>query len=119
LWQSDYADKSMEEGKMAKFLLVYYGGQVEPDADPKTVEKTMAVWTKWFADLGKAVADMGAPTQLRKLVTKSGVKSVGAKPVAGYTILQAENLDAAIAMAKSHPDVAKGMKVGVYPLAQM
>jgi len=104
---------------MAKFLLVYYGGQVEPDADPKTVEKTMAVWTKWFADLGKAVADMGAPTQLRKLVTKSGVKSVGAKPVAGYTILQAENLDAAIAMAKSHPDVAKGMKVGVYPLAQM
>jgi hypothetical protein len=104
---------------MAKFLLVYYGGQMEPNPDPKMVEKTMAVWMKWFADLGKAVVDMGAPTQPGKLVTKSGVKSVGAKPVAGYTILQADSLDAAIAMAKSHPDVAEGMQVGVYPLAQM
>ena len=104
---------------MAKFLLVYYGGQMEPNPDPKIVEKTMAVWMKWFTDLGKAVVDMGAPTQPGKLVTKSGVKSVGAKPVAGYTILQADSLDAAIAMAKSHPDVAEGMQVGVYPLAQM
>ena len=104
---------------MAKFLLVYYGGQMEPDPDPKMVEKTMAVWTKWFADLGKAIVDMGAPTQPGKLVTKSGVKSVGAKPVAGYTIVEAKNLDAAIAMAKSHPDVAEGLQVAVYPLAAM
>ena len=104
---------------MAKFLLVYYGGQVEPDADPKMVEKTMALWMKWFGDLGKAVVDMGAPTQQGKLVTRSGVKSTGAKPVAGYTILEAKNLDAAIAMAKRHPDVARGMNVGVYPLAEM
>jgi hypothetical protein len=91
------------EDKMAKFLLVYYGGQVEANADPKMVEQTMAVWMKWFADLGKAVVDMGAPTQLGKLVTKSGVKSVGAKPVAGYTILQANSLDAAIAWQKAIP----------------
>ena len=104
---------------MAKFLLVYYGGQVEPDADPRMVEKTMALWMKWFGDLGKAVVDMGAPTQQGKLVTRSGVKSTGAKPVAGYTIVEAKNLDAAIAMAKSPPDVARGMNVGVYPLAEM
>ncbi len=104
---------------MAKFLLVYYGGQMEPDADPTMVEETMAVWMKWFADLGKAVVDAGAPTQPGKMVTKSGVKNVGAKPVAGYTILQADSLDAAMAMAKSHPDVARGMNVGVYPLVPM
>ncbi len=104
---------------MAKYLLVYYGGQMDTNPDPKVVEKAMAVWSKWFAALGKAVVDMGAPTQPGRLVTKSGVKSTGAKPVAGYTILQAGSLDAAIAMAKSHPDIAEGMQVAVYPLAPM
>ena len=37
---------------MGKYLLVYYGGEME--TDPKLVEKTMATWMKWFGDLGKA-----------------------------------------------------------------
>jgi hypothetical protein len=107
----------IKEGKMAKYLLVYYGGKMEND--PKMVEKSMATWMKWFADLGKAVVDGGAPTQAGKIVSKSGVKSPGAKPVAGYSILEAKSLDAAIAMAKSHPDIAEGLQVAVYPLMPM
>ena len=102
---------------MAKYLLVYYGGKME--TDPKMVEKSMAKWMKWFGDLGKAVVDGGAPTQAGKIVSKSGVKSVGGKPVAGYSILEAKSLDAAIAMANSHPDIAEGLKVAVYPLMPM
>ena len=104
---------------MAKYLLVYYGGGGEMETDPKLAEKVMATWMKWFSDLGKAVVDAGAPTQPGKIVTKSGVKSVGAKPVAGYTILQAKSLDAAIALAKSHPDIAEGLQIAVYPLMPM
>jgi hypothetical protein len=102
---------------MAKYLLVYYGGKME--TDPKMVEKSMATWMKWFGDLGQAVVDGGAPTQPGKIVSKSGVKSVGAKPVAGYSILQARSLDAAIALAQSHPDIAEGLQVAVYPLMSM
>ena len=107
----------IKEGKMTKYLLVYYGGQIE--TDPKLVEKSMAKWMKWFTDLGQAVVDGGAPTQPGKMVSSSGVKSVGAKPVSGYSILQAKSLDAAIAMAKSHPDIAEGLQVAVYPLMSM
>jgi len=102
---------------MEKFLLVYYGGKME--TDPKMVEKSMAKWMKWFADLGKAVVDGGAPTQPGKIVSSSGVKSTGAKPVSGYSILQARSLDAALALAKSCPVIADGGQVAVYPLMPM
>ena len=98
---------------MAKYLLVYYGGKME--TDPKMVEKSMATWMKWFADLGKAVADGGAPTQPGKMVSSGGVKSVGAKPVAGYSILQAKSLDAAVALAKGCPVIAEWRTGGSVP----
>ena len=99
---------------MGKYLLVYYGGKME--TDPKLAEKTMAIWMKWFGDLGKAVVDAGAPTQVGKVVGKSGVKSAGAKPVTGYSILQAKSLDAAVALAKGCPVIANGGQVAVYPV---
>ena len=102
---------------MAKYLLVYYGGKME--TDPKLAEKTMATWMKWFADLGQAVVDAGAPTQPGKIVSKNGVKSAGAKPVGGYSILQAESLNAAIKLAKGCPVLAVGGLVEVSPLVSM
>ena len=75
---------------MAKYLFVYYGGKME---------KSMAAWNKWFAGLGKALIDGGAPTQPGKIVSSDGVKSIGTKPVTGYSILQADSLDGAIALA--------------------
>jgi hypothetical protein len=102
---------------MTKYLLVYYGGKME--TDPKLVEKSMAAWMKWFGDLGQAVVDAGAPTQPGESVSSGSVKSVGAKPVSGYSILQADSLDAATALAKGCPVVAEGGQVAVYPLMPM
>jgi hypothetical protein len=102
---------------MTKYLLVYYSGSRE--TEPEMHEESMAPWIKWFGDLGEAVVDAGAPTQQGKIVSKSGVKSVGAKPVGGYTILQADSLDAAIKMAKGSPAITAGGQVAVYPLLSM
>jgi hypothetical protein len=106
-----------KEGKMAKFLLVYYGGNME--TDPAKAKKEMAAWLKWFGSLGKAVVDGGAPTMPGKIVSATGVKSIGARPVTGYSILQAENLDAAIALAKGCPNIGEGGQVAVYTLMPM
>jgi hypothetical protein len=100
---------------MTKYLLVYYGGPTEP----KLVEKSMAKWMKWFGDLGEAVVDGGAPTQPGKIVSSTGVKGVGAKPVSGYTILQANSLDAAVSLAKGCPVIAESGHVAVYPMMAM
>jgi hypothetical protein len=106
--------KEVREEEMAKYLFIYHGGNPEkPETDPKKIEKTMAVWMKWFGDLGKAVVDPGAPTKAEKLVSRSGLKDIP-NPLAGYSIIQADNLDAAIKFARSHPDVSAGMEIAIY-----
>jgi hypothetical protein len=102
---------------MAKYLFVYYDGKTE--TDPKKVEKVMADWMKWFGSLGKALVDGGAPTKPEKIVNANGVKSVGGNPVTGYSILQADNLEAAIAMAKTCPIMGAGGDTAIYTVLPM
>ena len=87
--------------------------------DPKMAAKSMAEWNKWFGSLGKALVDGGAPTQPGKMVSSSGVKSIGAKPVTGYSIIQADNQDKAVAIAKSCPLINDEGQVAVYEFAPM
>ena len=106
---------------MPNYLFVYYGGMGEgnPQPSPKEQQKSMEVWTKWFTKLGKAVVEMGAPTKPGKTISKAGARATGANAVAGYSIIKANSLGAAVKMAKSHPDVAKGMKIAVQELISM
>ncbi len=107
---------------MANYLFVYYGGMAEGGtaaATPEQQQKEMEIWTAWFEKLGKAVVDMGAPTKPGKTVSEAGARATGASAVAGYSIIKANNLGAAVNMAKSHPDISKGMKIAVYELMAM
>jgi hypothetical protein len=112
----------LKEANMANYLFVYYGGMAksEPMAmTPEEQQKEMEKWTAWFQKLGKAVVEMGAPTKPGKMVTKAGARATGANAVAGYSIIKANSLGAAVKMAKSHPDVSKGIKIAVYELMPM
>ena len=107
---------------MANYLFVYYGGMAEGGAaaaTPKQQKKEMDIWTKWFTKLGKSVIDMGAPTKPGKTVGKAGARATGSNAVAGYSIIKANSLGAAVNMAKSHPDISKGMKISIYELMSM
>ena len=80
----------------------------------------MAEWMKWFKDLGKAVIDSGNPTQPGKIIGNgSGAKSISSKPVTGYSIIQADNLDAALKLAKSSPQISAGGEIEVDTIMQM
>ena len=103
---------------MPNYLFVYYGGE-GGDAPSEDDDKMMEVWMGWFKKLGKAVVDMGAPTGPGKNVTKAGARSVGKDGVAGYSIIKANSMGAAVNLAKSHPDMAEGMKIGVYEIEKM
>jgi hypothetical protein len=102
---------------MANYLLVYYGGAME--TDPKKAKATMDAWMKWFGGLGKALVEGGAPTMPGKFVGADGVKSVGANPVTGYSIIKADNLDKAVTIAKGSPQIAAGGQIGVYETTPM
>lgn len=102
---------------MAKYLYVYYGGMMA--GTPAEQKKSMDEWMAWFGKLGTAVVDVGAPTMPGKIAAKGSVKAIGAKPVTGYSIIKADSLDAAVAMAKGCPSIPEGGQVAVYELMPM
>ena len=45
---------------MAKFVLMFHGGQSPEDPSPAVMDR----WMAWFGELGDAVVDMGARSGL-------------------------------------------------------
>ncbi len=102
---------------MANFLFVYYGGMRA--VTPVEQKKTMDVWMGWFGKLGKSAVDSGAPTKSGKLVNKSGTRNISVNPIAGSSIIKADNLDAAVVLAKEHPNIPDGIQIAIYELLPM
>lgn len=98
---------------MAKYLLLYDGGNMpESEAEQAAV---MQAWDAWFQQIGAAVADAGNPfTPASKRITADGSISAGAGSASGYSILEADSLDAATDLAKGCPVLAGGASIGVY-----
>ena len=92
---------------MANYIFAYHGGKM-----PETPEEgaaVMAKWQAWFGALGDAVVDGGAPVGQSKTVSSSGAADGGgANPLSGYSIVKADNIDAAIEMAKGCPILEHG-----------
>ena len=98
---------------MAKFLLLYDGGSMpESEAEQAAV---MQAWDAWLQQIGAAVADAGNPfTPASKRITADGSISAGAGSASGYSILEADSLDAATDLAKGCPVLAGGASIDVY-----
>lgn len=99
---------------MADYIFAYHGGK-----KPETQEAgaaMMARWQAWVQDLGEAMVNPGTPVGKSKTVSATGVTDDGgSNPLAGYSVVRAESMDAALAMAKSCPFV----EVGTIEVAQM
>ena len=65
------------------------------------------------------MVDGGAPTKPGTIVSKSGANAISANPVTGYSIIQADNLDTVVDMAKGCPSIPEGGEVAVYELLPM
>ena len=102
---------------MAKFVYVYAGGRRAET--PEAQEQQMQAWTTWLGGLGDAVTDVGNPFGASASV-KSGGSSAGAVTgLGGYTIIDAESLDAATARADGCPILSSGGSVEVYEALAM
>lgn len=100
---------------MADFVLLYTGGSAPETEEERT--RVMQSWTDWYAELGAAVKDGGNPfTPAAKTIARDGSVSDGASGSlhSGYTIVEADSLDAATALAKGSPIFQGGGSVTVY-----
>ncbi len=99
---------------MATYLLLYSGGSMPAsEAEQKAVLKD---WETWFGKIGSNLVDGGNPfTPMAKSIASDGKVSDGVSSMAsGYSIIKANSLDAAVAMAKSCPVLKGGAKISVF-----
>ena len=63
----------------------------------------------WVGKAGDALADPGAPLGAAMTVSADGVQSGTADgPVAGYSVLRADDMDSAVSLVRDHPFVGRG-----------
>ena len=98
---------------MAKYLFVYHGGKkAESEED---VANGLDAWGKWFGSMGAAVIDGGNPVGESSTVNADGSVSNngGANPASGYSLIEAADLDDALAKAKGCPILVSGGSIEV------
>lgn len=93
---------------MGRYVLVYQGGAMAETEEAQAA--AMAAWGAWFGTLGAAVVDGGAPFGASGAVG-GGAARAG---LTGYSILEAADLDAAVALGAGCPIIADGGTVDVY-----
>ena len=92
---------------MPNYVFAYHGGK-RPET-PEAGAAQMARWKAWLEGLGDAVVNPGTPLGKSKTVSADGVSDGGgSNPLAGFSIVKAENMDAALEMAKACPFVEMG-----------
>jgi hypothetical protein len=100
---------------MESYLLLYSGGKMpESEAEQKAV---MDEWMAWFGKLGSALADGGNPfTPNAKTISPEGKISNGSGgPMpSGYSVIKADSLDSAVALAKGCPVLKGGATIMVF-----
>ena len=98
---------------MPKYVLAYHGGGM-PESEEEQAA-TMAAWGAWFETLGSAIVDGGNPISQTKTVASDGSVSDGggANPLSGYSLINADSIDAAAALAGGCPVLEVGGSVEV------
>ena len=88
---------------MANFVFIYHGGD-HPESEAEGT-KMMQDWDAWLAGLGDSVIDPGKPMGMSKTVMSDGsvVDNGGSNPASGYSLHNADDMDAALKMAQSCP----------------
>lgn len=87
---------------MPKYLLAYHGGGM-PESEEEQTEH-MAAWGEWMGSNEAVFVDMGAPIGAVKTVSGSSVDDGGGpNPIGGYGLIDADDMNAAVAIAKGCP----------------
>ena len=104
---------------MEKFMLIFHGG-MKQDASPAEMEANMGKWMAWVENLNKEGKYVSGEPLLPggKLVSgpasaTDGPYTEGKEVVGGYFIINAANMEEAVAECRNYPDFEFGGQVQV------
>jgi hypothetical protein len=93
---------------MSRYLLLYRGPATPmEDFTPEQSAEMTTAWTDWIGRVGPAMVEVGTPFGARTSVADDGT-SPAAGDLNGYTIVEADGLDAARRLVDRHPFLAEG-----------
>jgi hypothetical protein len=88
---------------MKKFMLFYKGPATPPGASHEK-------WPAWFNKLGEKLVDRGSPLDNGLVLQGDGSTNDSATNFNGYSMIQAENINAVISLVKDHPFLSLGSR---------
>ena len=95
---------------MSHYLLIYRADPAAmaamPQPTPEQMEQMSAAWFGWRDRVGSAMVDFGDPTV--------PVNADADPTVGGYSLVEADSHDAALALLDGHPHTAMGGRIDVY-----
>ena len=101
---------------MKNYLLLYTGGSGMASTE-KEQQAVLAEWGMWFGSLGDSLVDGGSPFMGAKHISPSGQVSGGTMDMmgpTGYSVVKAESLEAATAIAERCPVLKSGAQITVF-----
>ncbi len=91
---------------MKKFMLLYMSPMSAEERmankNPDEMKKMMEPWMAWKEKVGSALVDFGTPLLNGMHMTKDGSSKTSVQTT-GYSVVQAENMEALKAMLSTHP----------------
>lgn len=89
---------------MKKFMLLYRGPATPAEQmKPEESQAIMAKWGEWMDKIGTAMLDMGQPMKKTGEAVVDDGSSGTAPEINGYSIVQAEDIEATKQLVKDHP----------------
>jgi hypothetical protein len=121
------AKPNMSTQTASEYLLLFHGTGWYQQISPEEIQDVMGRWTAWFEGLSRqGKLKSGLPLHHEgKIVSGKNGRSVADGPFAeskeaigGFFLLQADDLDEAVRIAKQCPALDYGVSVEVRPVAE-
>ncbi len=103
---------------MAQYIITYLGG--DQPSSPEEGQKHFAKYKAWLSALGDAAVSPANPFKDTRTVNADGTVTTGSTTsMSGYTIIEADTMEAALEMAKACPFLDIGGSLEVSELMKM
>lgn len=93
---------------MPQYIMIYKGEATDmSEMTPEQGAEVLAKWQEWMGRVGPALSDVGSPFGPGASIVDDGSTGIAAS-LTGYSIVEAEDLAGAEALADGHPYLSDG-----------
>ena len=100
---------------MGKYIVTYHASVSAMEWMSNATPKDMEAWMAWAQRCGEGLVDMGTPLGGGIRISESG-SSPSERGVVAYSILQADDMEGALALLQGHPHIGwmEGCEIEVH-----